>query len=170
MSPRSGFKPTMRRRDATSPRTSEDYLPVTRFSSFWIFYHSHYNQPNGVVVGEQCNTGNLVLWKNVCFSLRPLQWHQVLGLTEKGRYGVILDAGSSVRYSSRKTPPPIEDTYNRSQGTRVHIYQWLDAVSARDKASKGQLHFLPKLETKKRWTKKVKPGTLPTSASRLRHD
>jgi hypothetical protein len=60
-----------------------------------------------------------------------------------------------------------EDAYKYSQGTRVHIYRWLDAVSARDKASKGELHSLPKLETKKKWTKKVKPGTLPTSTSRL---
>lgn len=57
---------------------------------------------------------------------------------EKWRYGVVLDAGSS--------------------GTRAHVYRWLDPGTARRKASKKQLHSLPKLETKKKWTKKVHPG------------
>ncbi|KAG7005458.1 Golgi apyrase [Physcia stellaris] len=57
---------------------------------------------------------------------------------EKWRYGVILDAGSS--------------------GTRAHIYRWLHNSIARKQADKKALHSLPKLETSKKWTKKIKPG------------
>ncbi|KAF2855611.1 hypothetical protein T440DRAFT_414223 [Plenodomus tracheiphilus IPT5] len=56
----------------------------------------------------------------------------------KWRYGVVLDAGSS--------------------GTRVHIYRWLNSDTARDKATDAQLHSLPVIETKKKWTKKIHPG------------
>lgn len=56
----------------------------------------------------------------------------------KWRYGVVLDAGSS--------------------GTRVHIYRWLNSQKAREKASDAQLHSLPVIETKKKWTKKIHPG------------
>lgn len=55
-----------------------------------------------------------------------------------GRWGVVLDAGSS--------------------GTRLHIYKWKDPAKARKHASKQELHSLPKLETEKKWTKKIKPG------------
>lgn len=55
-----------------------------------------------------------------------------------GRYGVILDAGSS--------------------GTRVHIYRWLNSVRAIKDADAVELHSLPKLQTKKKWTLKIKPG------------
>lgn len=55
-----------------------------------------------------------------------------------GRWGVVLDAGSS--------------------GTRLHIYKWKDPAKARKHASKDELHSLPKLETEKKWTKKIKPG------------
>ncbi|KNG47140.1 nucleoside diphosphatase protein [Stemphylium lycopersici] len=55
-----------------------------------------------------------------------------------GRYGVVLDAGSS--------------------GTRVHIYRWLNNNAARKKATDLQLHSLPVIETDKDWTKKIHPG------------
>ena len=62
----------------------------------------------------------------------------VLKRTEKWRYGIIFDAGSS--------------------GTRLHIYRWLDSKIARQKASEHQLQSLPVLETKTKWTKKIHPG------------
>lgn len=55
-----------------------------------------------------------------------------------GRYGIVLDAGSS--------------------GTRLHIYKWKDPAKARKKASKEELASLPKLHTEKKWTKKIHPG------------
>jgi Golgi apyrase len=51
---------------------------------------------------------------------------------------VILDAGSS--------------------GTRVHIYRWLDSAKALLNATPKELQSLPKLMTKKKWTKKIRPG------------
>ncbi|KAI9713429.1 MAG: Golgi apyrase [Bogoriella megaspora] len=56
----------------------------------------------------------------------------------KWRYGVILDAGSS--------------------GTRLHIYRWLNNARARQEATIEELHSLPVIQTKKSWTKKIKPG------------
>lgn len=70
---------------------------------------------------------------------------------------MILDAGSSVRggaslYDLGRTADL------GSQGTRAHIYRWLHNSIARKEADKKALHSLPKLETKKKWTKKIKPG------------
>ncbi len=55
-----------------------------------------------------------------------------------GRWGVILDAGSS--------------------GTRLHIYRWKDPAKAIKDASTEELRSLPKLVTDKKWTKKIRPG------------
>ncbi|KAL1874369.1 hypothetical protein VTK73DRAFT_395 [Phialemonium thermophilum] len=57
---------------------------------------------------------------------------------KKWRYGVILDAGSS--------------------GTRLHIYRWSDPRKEIAGASKDELNSLPRLVTKKEWTKKIRPG------------
>lgn len=56
----------------------------------------------------------------------------------KHSYGVILDAGSS--------------------GTRVYVYNWKNAASARASASSQELDRLPKIKTDKKWRKKVHPG------------
>ena len=55
-----------------------------------------------------------------------------------GRYGVILDAGSS--------------------GTRIYIYRWLDNARARKDASQAELKSLPVIDTKDKWTLKTHPG------------
>ncbi|KAI9795560.1 MAG: Golgi apyrase [Piccolia ochrophora] len=55
-----------------------------------------------------------------------------------GRYGVILDAGSS--------------------GTRIHVYKWLDSAAARKHADVAELKNLPVLRTEKKWTHKAHPG------------
>ncbi|RYP52480.1 hypothetical protein DL769_010668 [Monosporascus sp. CRB-8-3] len=56
----------------------------------------------------------------------------------KWRWGVILDAGSS--------------------GTRVYVYRWKDPAKAIKDASYEELHSLPQLQSKKKWTKKIRPG------------
>jgi Golgi nucleoside diphosphatase len=55
-----------------------------------------------------------------------------------GRFGVILDAGSS--------------------GTRLHIYRWKDPSKALADATEKDLVSLPEITTKKPWTKKIRPG------------
>ena len=52
-----------------------------------------------------------------------------------------------------------------AQGTRVHIYRWLDSAKARKEADSKHLQSLPVIETKKKWTLKKHPGKLiiPTS-------
>ncbi|KAK6531527.1 Golgi apyrase [Arthrobotrys megalospora] len=54
------------------------------------------------------------------------------------RYGCVLDAGSS--------------------GTRIYIYRWLDHMTQREKATPEELDSLPMISTKKKWTKKIRPG------------
>lgn len=54
------------------------------------------------------------------------------------RYGIVLDAGSS--------------------GTRIYIYKWNEHRYARKIAKPDELKLLPKIETKKKWTLKQKPG------------
>ncbi|KAI1659862.1 nucleoside phosphatase family-domain-containing protein [Daldinia decipiens] len=57
---------------------------------------------------------------------------------KRWRWGIILDAGSS--------------------GTRLHIYRWLDPAKALKEASYQELHSLPNIVTKDKWTKKIRPG------------
>lgn len=45
-----------------------------------------------------------------------------------------------------------------SSGTRVHVYRWLNAARAKQDADAEDLLGLPKLDTKARYTKKIKPG------------
>ncbi|KAL0471867.1 nucleoside diphosphatase [Neurospora intermedia] len=61
-----------------------------------------------------------------------------MGKDKNWRWGVILDAGSS--------------------GTRLHIYRWKDPEKALGDASPEELRSLPKITTKKKWTKKIRPG------------
>ncbi|KAL8765623.1 MAG: hypothetical protein Q9209_007355 [Squamulea sp. 1 TL-2023] len=44
------------------------------------------------------------------------------------------------------------------QGTRLHIYKWVDPSNARKFAGTGNLQSLPELKTEKKWTKKIHPG------------
>lgn len=45
-----------------------------------------------------------------------------------------------------------------SQGTRVHVYRWLNSAVARKEADTQHLKSLPEVKTKKKWTKKIRPG------------
>ncbi|MCJ1316141.1 Golgi apyrase [Xylographa vitiligo] len=54
------------------------------------------------------------------------------------QYGIVADAGSS--------------------GTRIHIYRWLKSTNTRQEAEEHELRSLPVVKTKKKWTKKIKPG------------
>jgi hypothetical protein len=42
----------------------------------------------------------------------------------------------------------------------VYIYRWLNPQRARKDGSDLDLKSLPQLETKKKWTLKIKPGML----------
>ncbi|KAI4278583.1 MAG: hypothetical protein LQ337_000915 [Flavoplaca oasis] len=44
------------------------------------------------------------------------------------------------------------------QGTRLHIYKWVDPSNVRKAAGTDDLHSLPELKTEKKWTKKLHPG------------
>lgn len=73
-----------------------------------------------------------------------------------GQYGIIFDAGSSVSRIYAKVSPCFS---NAGQGTRLHIYRWLNSQIARKVANSKQLQSLPMLETKGEWTKKIHPGS-----------
>ncbi|KAL8665960.1 MAG: hypothetical protein Q9202_001896 [Teloschistes flavicans] len=51
-----------------------------------------------------------------------------------------------------------ESTDGSRQGTRLHVYRWLEASKARKDADEKHLHSLPELKTQKKWTQKVHPG------------
>lgn len=44
------------------------------------------------------------------------------------------------------------------QGTRLHIYRWLDNATARSSGSSKELQSLPSIKTKNKWTEKIHPG------------
>lgn len=44
------------------------------------------------------------------------------------------------------------------QGTRLHIYRWLDNATARSAGNTKALQSLPVIETKSKWTHKIHPG------------
>ena len=44
------------------------------------------------------------------------------------------------------------------QGTRLHIYRWLDSATARSKGKSKELESLPVIKTEKGWTEKIHPG------------
>lgn len=65
-----------------------------------------------------------------------------------------MQAHRLVTPSATSSTPESEKT----QGTRMHIYRWLNSEIAREKAGPKQLQSLPILETKGKWTKKIHPG------------
>lgn len=44
------------------------------------------------------------------------------------------------------------------QGTRAHVYRWLETSAARKHADEKDLKSLPEIKTKEAWTKKIQPG------------
>lgn len=86
----------------------------------------------------------------------------------KGRYAVVLDAGSSVSWLLLvltvialfcSSVLGADTDLGEFKGTRVHVYRWPDSVKARKSASAKQLASLPEIITKDKWTKKIHPGT-----------
>jgi len=59
-------------------------------------------------------------------------------MVSKYQYGVVLDAGSS--------------------GTRIYVYRWYKNAIARALATPEELHQLPAIKTKSKWSKKAHPG------------
>lgn len=49
-------------------------------------------------------------------------------------------------------------TDRNDQGTRLHVYKWLDIEAAREQADPDKRRALPVLVTEKKWTKKVHQG------------
>lgn len=72
-----------------------------------------------------------------------------------GQYGIVADAGSSV---SEIAVAIDANVANKTQGTRIHVYRWLNSARARQEAGEHELESLPVVKTKKDWTKKIRPG------------
>ena len=92
---------------------------------------------------------------NIIFSQKEANKSLIIG-----RYGVILDAGSSVCSLQPHQFPT--SALTSSKGTRVYVYSWLNNIRARKDASISELRTLPNLVTYKKWSKKTHPGACPS--------